>query len=61
MEVGAGLSEAVMVMVCVLRDVVENKGTKPRGRERGNFVWGVAQRLKKPNPRRNPRAFICLA
>jgi len=31
--VGAGLSVAVMVITFVRRDVIDNNGTKPRGRE----------------------------
>lgn len=32
-EEGAGLSVAVIVIDCVLRNVIDNNGTKPRGRE----------------------------
>ena len=45
-----------MVITCVRRVVMDNKGKKLSGRERGKLeelVWGVAQRLKKPTPTEN--------
>ena len=55
MEVGAGPSVAVMVIVCVLQDVMDNKSTKPKGSERGKLgELGVGSRAAaeetKPPP-----------
>ena len=63
MEGRTVLSVPVMVVVFVLGDVIDNNGTKPRGRERGKleeFVVGSRAAAEETSSHRNCRAFICL-
>jgi len=53
-----------MMMVCVLRDVIDNSGEKTRGRERSKLeeLWvGSRAAAEETSFRRDPPAFICLA
>lgn len=58
------MSVAVIVIVCVLWDAMDNNGTELRGREGDKLEeFGVESRAaaEETNSRCNPRVFICPA
>jgi len=63
-ETVLSVAVAVMVITCVLRDVMDNNGEKPRGRGRGKLeelCVGSRAAAEETSSPRNPTAFICLA